>query len=383
MINVLYVHNSALISGGERSLLQLWAQLDRSTFKPVLVLPGEGPLAVEARGLGVEVHFFKVASIRPWSLVSLFKAVKFIRRLIRLKKITVVHTYAPRNNLVSWVAARSAGARIIWHERNLLWHPAGAKREVDVTRLCMGLPDGVICNSAALAARFMVQGSLPKKVRIIHNGVDLTHFVPATDKAAARKALGCEGKKVVGLITNLQHRKGVDTFLEIAFRTARGRSDVFFIIVGGSYHASDAQVCALHEKAKALGLEKLILWSGFQDDVRPYLAAFDVSCNVTEKEACSRAILESMAMGVPVAAFCDGGNPELVKDGGTGVLVPLGALDVFASRLIGLMDDENGRVRMGQEARRHVEAMFDIRKNTQATQIFYKDVLGLSGEKSL
>ena len=373
MVNVLYLHNSSMISGGERSLLQLWANLDRAVFVPHVVIPSEGPLADEARRAGVDVHISSVPSLRPWSVVALARTAAALAKIIESKKIGLIHSYTPRNNLVAAWVARRKGIPVIWHERNLVW---GA--ETDVTRLFLGWPRAVICNSRAVAKRFERKGSLPKHVRVILNGVDLVQFSSGIDKVSAKQAMGWEGKKIVGLVSNLNARKGVETFLAVVSLICRSRRDILFVVVGGDYGA-EGRLAELCRRAQDMGLGEQVIFTAFQSDVRPYLAAFDVSCNVTEKEACSRAILESMAMGVPVVAFRDGGNPELVEEHHGGVLVPTGDNVVFASRVLGLVDNDKERQRMGGFARTRAQEKFDVKRNAQETMALYRELLTTSG----
>ena len=372
MIHILYLHNSACISGGERSLLQLWATLDRAQFVPHLFIPSEGPLADEARRMGVDVTLIQVPALRPLNIFSWLKAGSGLVREVKAKNIAIIHSYSPRNNLLAVWAGWRCGVRVIWHERNMLWG-----REPDITRMLLRFPDAVICNSRAVAGRFLCRGKLPSRVRVILNGVDLECFHPTEDKAAAKRVLGCDGMKVVGLVSNLNVRKGVQTFLEIAALVLRCRQDVMFVVVGGAYGIGDGQVDALKAQVRTMGIEGHVVWTGFKADVQPYLAAFDVASHVTRKEACSRAILESMAAGVPVVAFSDGGNPELIDDQKTGVLVPVGVgdVEVFASRLMAFLDDEAGRRRMGLDARRRAETFFDIKMNTAVTQALYAELM--------
>lgn len=369
MVNVLYLHNSSMISGGERSLLQLWAQLDRRAFTPYLVVPSEGPLVLAAQRLGVEVEVLTAPAIRPWTVFRIVAAARRLMVLVREKHVGVIHSYAPRNNLLAACVGRAAGVPVIWHERNLVWG-----REIDVTRLMLGFADAVICNSRAVARRFSRTTACLKKVRVILNGVDTVHFAPPQDKAAAKRCFGWEGRKVVGFVGNLEPRKGVDVFFDVAAHVARVRRDIVFVVVGGAYRGQD-RTEVLRRKAAEAGLGACLVWAGFQEDVRPYLGAFDVSCNVTEKEACSRAILESMAMAVPVVAFDDGGNPELVEDGQTGLLVPATDVRTFAASLLMLLDNAGELQKMGQQARVRAEALFDIKKNTQETQALYRELV--------
>ncbi|MBF0486232.1 MAG: glycosyltransferase family 4 protein [Candidatus Omnitrophica bacterium] len=375
MVNILYFHNSSLISGGERSLLALWKSIDRVRFNPIALLPGEGPLAEEARKLRIKVYVFCVPRIYPWVTWGLIKAVRKLSGIVVEEKISLIHSYSPRNNAIAWWVGKRKHIAVIWHERNLIYG-----RERDVTRDLLKWPQAVICNSQAVAARFLIQGRLPDKVRVILNGVDCLEFTPADDKESAKASFGWQGKIIVGLVSHLGERKGVETFLEIAELVSRARKDVFFVVVGGEYNGSPDRLSALKRYAQSLGLSDKVFWSGFQIDVGTYLKAFDVACNVTEKEACSRSILEAMAAGVPVAAFADGGTPELVVDGETGILVTPGDKKMFASRLAELLEHHDVRLRLGAGGRARAQNLFDVKINAEKTMALYDELLEKKGQ---
>ncbi|MFH0754193.1 MAG: glycosyltransferase family 4 protein [Candidatus Omnitrophota bacterium] len=369
MVDVLYVHNASMISGGERSLLQLWAALDRALFTPHVLLPQDGVFAQEIRRSGVDVAFWRAPALRPWTTPDILRARRGLMEIVRLKNIRLIHSYAPRNNLLSSWVGRDAGVAVVWHERNLLWQGEG-----DVSRMCLGWPDGIICNSRAVAARFQVKGMIPDKVRVILNGVDADYFMPSVCKAEDKARLGWGTRKVLGVVTNLEPRKGVEVFLDIAAAMARQCPDVLFVVVGGCYGSGDRRVAALKQRALELGLEDNLVWMGFQSDVRPFVRAFDIHVHVTMQEACSRAILESMSMRVPVVAFDDGGNPELIVDGETGYLVPSGRADLMVQRLVSLVDRDVELLKTGQAARQRVQAVFNAQRNAIQTQAFYQEL---------
>ncbi len=370
MVDILYVHNSSLISGGERSLLQLWANLDRRVYTPHVVLPKEGVFAQEIRRMGIDLVFLDVPPLRPWTALRFILARRCLAQIVLAKNIRLIHSYTPRNNLLSSWVAHKAGIKVIWHERNLLW-----RGENDISRQFIAQADALICNSAAVAERFRSNGSVPPKVRVILNGIDLQRFLPAPNKAAVKERLGWGKKKVVGIVTNLEPRKGVETFLDVAAAIVRQRRDILFVVVGGCYGSGDRRMDVLRQRATALGLDGYLFWVGFQADVRPYVGGFDISLHVTEKEACSRAILESMAMRVPVMAFADGGNAELINDGINGILVPAGRVDILIERLMPLLDRDVELSRLGQAARARVQSVFDVRRNAAQTQALYYELL--------
>ncbi len=364
MRTVLYLHNSSQISGGERSLLGLWSLLDRERYRPVAVLPSEGPLADEARKLGVMVVILLIPSWRPMAWPVLCQVRRVLIDLVRKEKVRVIHSYSPRNNImVVWVA-RSCRVKVIWHERNI---PVAG--EADISRMFQGWPDALICNSQAVAARFVPSS----KVRVIHNGVDASVFVMSRDKVDAKKDLGLMDRKVVGVTANLSPRKRLDVFLKVAAEVMRNEAGVFFLVVGGAYGPdSRGREALLRKQADDLGLTERIIWTGFQEDVRPYLTAMDVVCHPTDKEACSRSILEAMAVAKPVVAFADGGNPEIIEDGKSGILVYPCDIKAMAAAIGLLLNDPERRERLGMVARARVGLDFSLRMNAEQTMGLYQ-----------
>jgi glycosyltransferase involved in cell wall biosynthesis len=365
---VVYLHNSSSVSGGERSLLGLWSALDRTRYRPVLLLPEEGLLADEARQSGVSVYFLKVPAWKWGNIPALFRALGSLRDIIRAQKVRLIHSYTPRNNMLSVVAARISGIGVIWHERNI---PVNG--EADLSRRFSFLPDGIICNSGAVARRF----GTSSKTRVIHNGVDEEYFSCGLDLPEAKRALGLAARKVVGVVANFSLRKGLDVFLGVAALVARQDTRVSFLVVGGAYGPDcTGRESGLKAAAEKLGLSGKVVWAGFQADVRPYLAAMDVLCHPTEQEACSRAVLEAMALGKAVVVFNDGGNPELVRQGETGICVAPGQFEDMADSVVQLLRNEDCARRFGVCARARVMADFTLRRNAQQTMEFYKSICG-------
>jgi glycosyltransferase involved in cell wall biosynthesis len=371
MIHVLYLHNSVDISGGERSLLALWGHLDRKRFKPFLLLPSSGAFSIEAEKIGVDVGILNVPSWRPWTWVALFKAFLMLRAYVLRNSIKIIHSYTPRNDLLASCLGRMIGVKVIWHGRNLV-----VDGERDISRMFFWFTDAVICNSYAVARRFKGKAGAAHKACVIHNGVDPSFFKPM-DKKEAKDVLGLGGKIVIGAVANFSRRKGLDDLLDIASRLSSLLPQVVFVIVGGAYgEEGSAREVELKQRADSLGLSGRVVWAGFQQDVRPYLGAFDLLCHATSKEACSRAILEAMAMGICVVAYNDGGNPELIEDDVSGCLVPAADMDAMTDALRRLCDDDAHRSRLGLGARQWTLTLFDVSHNAQRTMMLYDRLIG-------
>jgi len=366
--NILYLHNKSEISGGEQSLLSLWENLDRQMFTPFLIVPASGPLTRQAGMLGVESIILPIPQLRPWNLIAIARTIASFRKIISQRRINLVHSHTARNNILSSIIGRLTGIPVIWHERNIL-----IKGEIDIAKLLVSLPNAIICNSQAVAKRF---GRLPLKVKVILNGVDLNKFTPMLANADLKKKYNCEHKQIVGIVTNLTLRRRVEYFIEAAAWIHSQDPHVSFFIIGGEFEeASKGRLRELETKANQLGLQGSLFFIGRQDDVRPWVGLFDVSCHVTSQDACSRSVLESMSMARAIVAMNDGGNPELIENNQSGILVEPFDQNEFINAVLSLLGDEERRKKLGNAARTRAQQYFDVKRNAKETQELYLQCL--------
>jgi len=368
---ILFLHNKTRISGGEQSLLSLFDNLDRTRFIPYLIVPSYGPFAVEAKKRGVFVSCLPVPKLRFLNAFALINA--FIKLCMYCKhlEISVIHSYTPRNNILSVITGKILGIPVIWHERNI---PVNGEK--DISRRYSFLPKSIICNSNAVAERFRTKKGNPAKVSVITNGVDTNSFFPGNPPKELKEKLSPQSNPVVGLVSNLGKRKMPEYFLDAAGQILKTLPNLLFLIVGGEFSEEDkGRQKELEDKVKESGINEQVFFTGFVPNVVDYIRLFDIGTAVTEKEACSRAILEMMACGKPIVGFNTGGNPELIENGVSGKLVEFGNIPALAEAIIGLLNDDAKRKAMGVKARLRTERFFDVRVNAQKTQEIYANLL--------
>jgi glycosyltransferase involved in cell wall biosynthesis len=132
----------------------------------------------------------------------------------------------------------------------------------------------------------------------------------------------------------------------------------------------------LTQYSKKNGLLEKTMFTGYVDDVRPYIQSMDVAClTPKENEGLSNVILEEMAMGKPVIATDVGGNAELVVDGVTGFIIEPGDKHALARRIMSLHQNHALRESMGFEGRKRVEEHFTIQTMIKNMEAFYFDLL--------
>jgi N-acetyl-alpha-D-glucosaminyl L-malate synthase BshA len=168
-------------------------------------------------------------------------------------------------------------------------------------------------------------------VEVIPNFVDPDVFDRARYGEALRSELG-GGRPVLMHISNFRPVKRVCDVVRIFARVRATRSCVLVMVGDGpDRHAAE-------EEARRLGVAADVRFLGKIDSVAPLLAAADVYVFPSESESFGLSALEALASGVPVVAARVGGVPEVVRDGVTGALLPLGDLDGMAAAVARFLD---------------------------------------------
>ena len=247
------------------------------------------------------------------------------------------------------------------------------RHEYALLRATSAVPDRVICVCDAVRQVALDREGLDEeRVVVIRNGVD-----PATEEGgregAARDLLGLgEDVLVVGMVANYNRPvKGVSYFLDAIPAIVSEVPSSRFLFLGGGANEGPA----LRDKARALGIERFVTFTGYRKDVHRFYEVMDISVLTSLSEGLSVTLLESMSHGLPVVATNVGGNPEVVIDGQTGYLVPPKDDHSLADRIVKLLRDPGLRIRMGAEGRRRVERHFQIRDVANRYLDLYRGVI--------
>ncbi|MCF6290950.1 MAG: glycosyltransferase [Desulfobacterales bacterium] len=219
------------------------------------------------------------------------------------------------------------------------------------------------------------RGKFPElgdKAAVVYNGVDPARFSPgkAVDKGRSlrrRHSIG-DNSFVFCCIAGFRREKGhgllVRAFSEIG-------EDSHLLLAGeGEFRPG------IEELVDRLGLSERVHFLGNVEDVRPVLGAADVSVLAsTAVETFSIAMLESMAMEVPVVATDIGGLKEAVIPGRTGELVPLGNFIALRKAMVQRLNDRRGTAGMGRQARAEVLRRFTIAIMTENTEQLLREAM--------
>jgi glycosyltransferase involved in cell wall biosynthesis len=368
---VLYIEHRAEIGGGQVSLVELLARLDRTRFEPVVTCVDRGELYRRIRALGIEVEVLDIRRVTTGSPFSTIAAVRNLSMLARRQRIDLIHVNSEKALLFSIASVGLRRFPVIWHCRvrsDFGW----VFDLVSAARARM-----IIANSEYVSSRFRRIPTARGKVRIIHNGIDTIAFRPGLDGSAVREEFGIgPDETLIGAAGRLEEEKGMQHFVRAAAEAGREIPGSRFIVVGGPQPGNETYARRLAGMARDAGLSPGIVFTGFRSDMAECLAAMDIVVVPSLKEGFGRVVGEAMASGKPVICSRVGGIPELVSDGETGVLFPPGDAAAIAREMTTLAADRQRARELGRAARQRIERDFSMDRHVQLIENVYEEMLG-------
>jgi glycosyltransferase involved in cell wall biosynthesis len=358
---VAYVVPDLGIGGAERHVTTLMSRLDRERFDPMVICLGrQGELFASLAAS--DVPAVALGRTRREAFACLIDLVRTFREAS--PDVVVVRGY--NAEVLGRVAAVLAGV-----PRVIVWvHNCGDLQPRGVLRRICDVALDPVTDAYFGVARAQVPYLVrelrysPRKVRIIHNGVDSSLFTGAVD-GDLKAQLGLpEHEPVVGILAALRPEKDHETFLRAASLVSERNPTARFMIVGDGPRRE-----ALEALAEELGIRDRVMFTGARNDVAAVLAVMDVFVLSSFTIECfPMALLEAMASSRPAVCTAVGGVPELLHDGVTGYLVPPRDPTALAERLSSLIESGQQRRQFGAAARARVEAEFTVERSVQEAE---------------
>lgn len=208
----------------------------------------------------------------------------------------------------------------------------------------------VIVPSRYIASVVTGWGLSPEKIRVVYNTPQLDTYAHLSDRDSLREELGFGGPVVV-TVARLTPWKGVDGLIKVLTAVRRRVQNVSLWIVGDG-----AERPRLEALARELDMTDFVHFTGHlsREEVARVLKAADVFALFSTYEGLPHVVLEAMAAGTPVVASAAGGTPETIRDGESGLLVPVGDEDALADALIGVLTDSKLAARLARGAQQEL-----------------------------
>jgi glycosyltransferase involved in cell wall biosynthesis len=371
-MKILLLSDSLIKGGRERRMIELIkGLLERSDVQMELVLFANVIDYPEIHDLDIPLH---ILERKPKKDPRVFY--RFYQLCKRFQP-DVIHTWSSMCAIFAYPAIKLLNIKLA--NGNIANAPHNLKiwdKELFRAKLTFPFSDIIIGNSEAGLKAYYAPKS---KSLCIHNGFDFKRISKLKDGDEIRNRLQIKTKHVVAKIAAFTNRKDYTSYIEAALKIVRMRDNVTFLGIGGGPNL---------DKMKALVPERYIdkiIFTGPQFDVESIVNIITIgvlSTNIDiHGEGISNSIMEYMVLGKPVVATEGGGTNEIVVDNLTGFLIPPKSPEVFAEKMLELLDNPEKAKQMGEAGRQRIYDHFNLAKMTEIYYQLYKDLI--NGNKIL
>lgn len=323
-----------------------------------------------------QTRFQKVESAK--GLLPASASLLGLARYVRRHRIEVLHaTDRPRDAIACVVLAALTGAKSVIHVHVKYdgWMSKGVK-------WAFGRADAIVGVSKFVADSLVLGGYRPERVRTVLNAIDLSKWDPSLSPLPGRESLGITtSAPLIVSVARLFRWKGHAELVRALALVKREIKDVRLAIVGEDYPSDSGTTSTLRALARELGVSDNVIFTGHRQDIASLLAACDVFALPSFEEPFGLVYAEAMAMKRPVVALTNGGTPEVVDHGKSGLLSAPADIEGLAANLLTLLRDPGLRARMGEYGRSAVEARFTPDRMASDFATLYAELSSQSGKK--
>ena len=385
-MNYLYIHCTSDLYGASRMILRTISRQLKERINIFVILPNNGPLALELESLGAKVKIIKVdPTIRKSYLKSPIKFLKLLRyfyisfftfrKIAKLNSVNLIITNTSQT-LVGGPIAKSLGIPHICHVRES-YEEYGLFWKV-YEKYLLYFSDLLLCVSNAMMMQFNAY-THNKKVCVLHDGFPLDEFSPVDiDRINSfKKKFDLDGYLLVGLVGRIIfQRKGQDVFVKSINYIKSRIKNTKFLIVGSCYPGNEYHLKNLIKLIEEMQLTDEIILTGEIDDIKAVYASLDISIMASAKpEPFGGVTIESMAYGKPVIGTNIGGTPEQIINENTGILIPPNNPLLMGESILRLLNDSKLRKKMGDNAFKRFNKLFGFEPYYENLKKFYNNII--------
>lgn len=322
-----------------------------------------------------EVYPSSVGEVHRLPMIGRFdlSVVNRLANTLKMRNIDVLHTHGYKSDIIGYLAASRAGVPLVCT-------PHGFSEKVGI-KLKLYMKAGTFAlKRAQFVAPLSVElvqdmerfGVPYQKIHFIENGVDLTELedyrnVLDVEQGKRKKTLT---EPRLGYVGQLIHRKGISDMIRTFQQVWQQYPGATLTLVGDGSERTE-----LEKLAKSLPCGDRIEFLGFRKDRLALVKTFDVFLMTSSLEGIPRCLMESMVIGTPVIAYDIPGVNELIHDGETGLLAPMGDFRQLGTQVIRLVENPKLRLALARKARRLVDERFSARRMASEYEDLFRKLL--------
>lgn len=373
-LNIMQIVHSMGTAGAEKVVYDIVNNLKGDKFSfSICCLDFIGDLGKQLIDKGIEVF-----SLDRKPGVD-FKLINRLKRILKEQEVDIIHAHQYTPYFYGATAkALSGKCKVIFTEHGRHQPDKVRLKRVIYNQFLNFYTDKITGVSEFSKDSLVKYEKLPAaKIEVIYNGIDPEKYNEANDKKEKRKELGItkENETLVAMVGRFSPIKNHKMLLAAFKDVLKEAPDTKLALIGDGSLKKECE-----QLASRLGIQDHILFTGKRENVPELLPAFDICVLSSNAEAASIFLLEAMAAGRPVIATEAGGNPEIVLQDQTGLLVPPKDPVKFAEAMMKLIQNPEKREKMGEAGRERLKSLFNLNKMLKGYEDLYLN-LAYGGNK--
>jgi glycosyltransferase involved in cell wall biosynthesis len=310
-----------------------------------------------------------------WRRVNKWRALLWGRTALRRHRADLVHVAFCWNTYGAtalWLAGRCGLPAVVSVHNTFppcefgTWHHRLLREAFATVRGIYGATESALQHFLALYKPYLRPDV---RLAVIPNCVDTARFVPSPAlRRAARERWGLpQDALVIGSVARLSPQKRPESLVTLLHALRPEFPNLYLVLAGaGPLEA------AVHRHAVTLGVERYVIFAGYQQRVEEVMPALDLHLLLSRREGFGIATIEALACGVPAVASDVPGNSDVLTRSPGGVLVPLDDDRAIVRAVAALLADPARRERMGREGREDVVRRFAATHVQALVHEFYR-----------
>lgn len=378
-IKILNVISDTNIGGAGKCVINYCKNRDKDKYEIIVAMPKDSLLKPEIEFTGAKV--IEIDGLRDKSLD--IPAISKIKKIIKQEKPDIVHTHA---SLSARIAAKLYGKCKIIYTKHCDF-PISSKYKYKIVRkinkiVNETLTDKIISTSELAKENLIKQGLSDNLIEVVLNGVDGFNSISIEEKNKLREKYNIkEDEIVVGYLARIEELKGHKYLIEAAkiikdsykdkFQNDNSQIKFKFLLMGSGSYEEEAK-----RLVKELGLEDIVIFTGFIKDVEKMLNIIDIQVNASYlSETTNLSLLEGMSLGIPTVATKCGGTPKMIKEWENGLLVEKADSGALAEGILKIIENKDKFEYMQEKSKNIFKERYTSMTNAKNIEKIYESLV--------
>jgi len=371
-VAVMHIINAYALGGAEKLVFDIARRMDKTKFNVFVCSIGAREDDIEqAVRHDLQSQGIKTLSLdKPPHKQRVHTVVK-LAKILCDNKIDILHTHCPSPDFYGKLSALIARIPLVF---STIHNTQGYSASVE--RVLSRLTTKYVAISKTVAQYALQELKIPsQKIEIIYNAIDVRQFTETHNQSIIRKKkrteLGIpENIQMIMTIGRITRQKGHIYLIDAMKEVVKNFPNVCLCIVG-DYTCDPDVTNELKRKVKESGLKEKVIWTGVRTDIPELLASADIFVLPSLWEGLPVTLLEAMASRIPVVATAVGSNPEIIRHGENGFLVPPANPSTLAKCILELLKDKKKAQLLAEEGYKTIQERFTIERMVKEYEKLY------------